>query len=148
MSTGIEVTLELSWSFGLPGPTGVTYVGPGRVTLSLDQAQSIKGDNMALRVYHFKGKKYTAETLAEAPAEFLQILRSRGIAIPETKQVDRDLTEIVGVGATTAKALRDAGYKSIEDVANADEDDLSNRVDGIGPATASTIIEEAKKATG
>ncbi|PGF16774.1 50S ribosomal protein L32e [Natrinema sp. CBA1119] len=50
----------------------------------------------------------------------------------------RTLEDISGVGASKADALRDAGFESIEDVKEADQDDLAD-ADGVGNALAARI---------
>ncbi len=49
-----------------------------------------------------------------------------------------DLEDIQGVGASTADALRAAGFEDVEDVRAADEDELSE-ADGVGAALAARI---------
>ncbi|MFB6128261.1 MAG: 50S ribosomal protein L32e [Halorhabdus sp.] len=49
-----------------------------------------------------------------------------------------DLTDISGVGEGTAENLRDAGFETVEDVARADQDDLT-AVEDIGNALAARI---------
>jgi len=56
----------------------------------------------------------------------------------ESDEGPEDLEDIAGVGTSTADALRDAGFESVEDVAAADEDDLTE-VDGVGAALAARI---------
>jgi len=51
------------------------------------------------------------------------------------------LEEIAGVGATKAEALREAGYESVEDVAEATADELAE-VQGIGNALATRIVDD------
>ncbi|QLK27101.1 50S ribosomal protein L32e [Natrinema zhouii] len=48
------------------------------------------------------------------------------------------LEDISGVGESKADALRDAGFESIEDVKDADQDDLAD-ADGVGNALAARI---------
>ncbi|CCQ34053.1 50S ribosomal protein L32e [Halorhabdus tiamatea SARL4B] len=49
-----------------------------------------------------------------------------------------DLTDISGVGKGTAENLRDAGFETVEDVARAEQSDLTE-VEGIGNALAARI---------
>lgn len=49
-----------------------------------------------------------------------------------------DLTDISGVGEGTAENLRDAGFETVEDVARAEQSDLTE-VEGIGNALAARI---------
>ncbi|WP_049924659.1 50S ribosomal protein L32e [Halopiger djelfimassiliensis] len=50
----------------------------------------------------------------------------------------QELEDISGVGASKAEALREAGFESIEDVKEADQDDLAE-ADGVGNALAARI---------
>ncbi|ADB61115.1 Ribosomal protein L32e [Haloterrigena turkmenica DSM 5511] len=50
----------------------------------------------------------------------------------------QELEDISGVGASKADALRDAGFESIEDIKEADQDDLAE-AEGIGNALAARI---------
>ncbi|OLZ40069.1 50S ribosomal protein L32 [Natrinema saccharevitans] len=50
----------------------------------------------------------------------------------------QELEDISGVGASKADALRDAGFESIQDVKEADQDDLAE-ADGVGNALAARI---------
>jgi len=50
----------------------------------------------------------------------------------------QELEDISGVGSSKAEALREAGFESIEDVKEADQDDLAE-ADGIGNALAARI---------
>ena len=50
----------------------------------------------------------------------------------------QELEDISGVGASKAEALRDAGFESIEDVKEADQDDLAE-AEGVGNALAARI---------
>ncbi|AEH35651.1 50S ribosomal protein L32e [Halopiger xanaduensis] len=50
----------------------------------------------------------------------------------------QELEDISGVGASKADALREAGFESIEDVKEADQDDLAE-AEGIGNALAARI---------
>jgi ribosomal protein uL24 len=55
-----------------------------------------------------------------------------------------DLSLIEGIGDKTAMLLKDHGFKTVQEVANATVEDLS-KVPGIGAATAEKIIKNAKK---
>ena len=52
-----------------------------------------------------------------------------------------DLTTLHGVGATIAEQLRESGYETVDDVLEADVDDLTE-VKMIGPATAKAILTD------
>ncbi|MFW6182847.1 MAG: helix-hairpin-helix domain-containing protein [Chloroflexota bacterium] len=146
----IEVTLDLPWTYGIAGRDGRTrYVGPGRVMLSLDEAVSL-GGNMGTAIYRDldTGKKYTRETLHEAPPAFLEELRRRGVSVPETASLPGpSLVDIDGVGEDLARALADAGYETVVDVAAADPAALSETVTGVGAKTAPALVEAAQKLT-
>lgn len=51
-----------------------------------------------------------------------------------------DLTTIRGVGETIAEGLRDAGFETVDDVLEADVDELA-QVNRVGEATAKAILE-------
>jgi NAD(P)-dependent dehydrogenase (short-subunit alcohol dehydrogenase family)/predicted flap endonuclease-1-like 5' DNA nuclease len=55
---------------------------------------------------------------------------------------ERDLTDLDGVGPTTAEALREAGFESVADVRAATVGDLTT-VGGIGPSKAQRIKTDA-----
>ncbi len=55
-----------------------------------------------------------------------------------------DLTKIKGVGANSAKLLSEAGFASVESIANATVKELG-KVKGFGPATANRVIAAAKE---
>jgi N utilization substance protein A len=57
------------------------------------------------------------------------------------------LEELSGVGEKTLASLKEAGFKSVEDIAKAKTEDLT-QVKGIGEKKAEKLIEEAKKLTG
>lgn len=50
----------------------------------------------------------------------------------------RDLTDVDGIGPSTAESLRETGFESVDDLRDASRDDLV-AVDGIGPAKADQI---------
>ncbi len=50
----------------------------------------------------------------------------------------QELEDISGVGASKADALREAGFESIDDVKEADQDDLAE-AEGVGNALAARI---------
>lgn len=56
-----------------------------------------------------------------------------------------DLTDIDGVGSDKAESLADDGYETIEDVANANPEELET-VSGFGPGNVDEIIENATDA--
>ncbi|MFU8867631.1 50S ribosomal protein L32e [Natronococcus sp.] len=56
----------------------------------------------------------------------------------EAEEGPQDLEDISGVGASKADALRDAGFETIDDVKEADQEDLAE-ADGVGNALAARI---------
>lgn len=61
----------------------------------------------------------------------------------ETK-VLAGIEELSGVGEKTQTALKEAGFSSVEDIANANPEDLT-KVKGVGEKKAQSLIKEAKK---
>ncbi|WP_079977623.1 50S ribosomal protein L32e [Halococcus sediminicola] len=57
---------------------------------------------------------------------------------------ERDLTAIDGVGEETAEELRDAGFETVDDLREADQDELSE-VEGIGTALAARIKADVEE---
>jgi len=55
-----------------------------------------------------------------------------------------ELINVTGVSDTRAENLEDEGYTSVEDLAAADEDELTD-VTGVGDATASDLIDSAQE---
>ena len=60
------------------------------------------------------------------------------------KSEEPSLLELPGVGEKVLESLRDAGYKSADDILNAGIDGLT-KIKGIGEKKAEKIITEAKK---
>lgn len=142
---GIEVEVELNWTYGVTGPDGrVRHIGPGLVTLPLEQALVFGGKMRVYRDYQ-AGKKYTDATLHTASESFLRELKRRGVDVPETRALPAQLTDIDGVGEEMAAALTKAGYKSVTDVAGADASELASKVPGVGPKTAPRYIAAAQR---
>ncbi len=64
---------------------------------------------------------------------------------PEPKKgKTNDLTKISGIGESTAESLKEAGFNTVKDIAQASIADLT-KIKGIGKATATKYIEAAKK---
>jgi NAD(P)-dependent dehydrogenase (short-subunit alcohol dehydrogenase family)/predicted flap endonuclease-1-like 5' DNA nuclease len=63
---------------------------------------------------------------------------------PGNEGTERDLTDIDGVGPTTADALRAAGFETVADVRAASVEDLTV-ADGVGPATAQRIEADVEE---
>ena len=61
----------------------------------------------------------------------------------ETK-VLAGIEELSGVGEKTQAALKEADFSSVEDIANANPEDLT-KVKGVGEKKAQSLIKEAKK---
>lgn len=57
---------------------------------------------------------------------------------------ERSLTDLNGVGESTARTLREAGYESIEDLREADRSDLAD-LDWINQRLASSIIGQVSE---
>ncbi|MFA4842879.1 MAG: helix-hairpin-helix domain-containing protein, partial [Candidatus Omnitrophota bacterium] len=55
-----------------------------------------------------------------------------------------DLTSLPGVGEKTVAALKEAGFKTIDDIARGGIEDLT-KVKGVGQKKAQKLIEEARK---
>ncbi len=104
-----------------------------------------KEDDMATKQYRHAGKVYTAETLHEAPEEFIHELRRRGVRTPETEALPKAvLADVEGIGAEMEAALRKAGYKSVKALAGAQAADLVANVAGVGAKTAPKLIAAAQ----
>lgn len=61
---------------------------------------------------------------------------------PPVSETEVELTDITHVGGDRADDLREAGYESVADVAEADRDALTD-VEGVGPARVERITESA-----
>ncbi|MBD3404892.1 MAG: 50S ribosomal protein L32e [Candidatus Lokiarchaeota archaeon] len=55
------------------------------------------------------------------------------------------LSDIPGVGPSTADSLKEAGFKTVLKLSQADPKELAEKVSGVGPATAKKMIAAAKK---
>jgi len=55
-----------------------------------------------------------------------------------------ELTDVKGVSDSRADDLRDEGYNSVDDIATAEEDQLTE-VSGIGSSTASDLVESSQE---
>ncbi len=76
-------------------------------------------------------------------ARMLEILKWRIRYGVKTELVE--LVQIEGVGRARARALYDAGFRTIEDLASATPQLLASKVRGIGEKLAKLIIESAKE---
>jgi len=61
----------------------------------------------------------------------------------DESDTDSSLTDIVGVGASWADDLEDAGYDTVDSIADAAPADLEADVDGVGETRAQEIIDNA-----
>jgi N utilization substance protein A len=82
-----------------------------------------------------KEKKEKVEAAAEAPKE------------KKEKEEAVSLEELSGVGEKILAGLKEAGFKTIEDILKASIEDLT-QVKGIGEKKAEKLIQQAKKARG
>lgn len=94
------------------------------------------GKNRKDRYYQLVGGEAHEIGEADVPAALEgEIIPDVG---PDQETIDK-LAELDGVGETIATNLAEAGFESVEDVEGADVSELE-AVDGIGPATAETIV--------
>ncbi|MFB6219411.1 MAG: 50S ribosomal protein L32e [Halobacteriaceae archaeon] len=96
-------------------------------------AARIKADVGDVEVEETAGEVEEAEPEAEA-----EEAAAEGADGAEEPALPEELTEISGVSEGRAEALRDAGFGSVEQVAGASQDDLTE-VEGIGTALAARI---------
>jgi transcription termination/antitermination protein NusA len=99
-----------------------------------------------------KPAEETPQEAAAAPEEVVVEKKKRGQKKPKEAAVEEEekkpavmLEDIKGVGEKTVESLKDAGFKTAEDIVNADIMDIV-KVKGIGEKRAEKIKEEAKKA--
>lgn len=83
------------------------------------------------------GDDRTEESVQQAEAEREA---ERDAACEEARE---NLTDFDGVGDSTADALADAGFTTVQEIADADKWDLVE-AEGIGGKTASSLIEQAR----
>ncbi|WP_330633713.1 helix-hairpin-helix domain-containing protein [Halocatena halophila] len=62
----------------------------------------------------------------------------------EANNTEADFSELSGVGESTATALREAGFNTFEELADASPDDLTT-IDGISNKLATGIIEQVEE---
>jgi helicase len=126
--------LILDWISEAPEDTIVMKyeVGPGDIRMYIDTLEWLI--NAAAQI---------ARTLGlDEKAERLDILKIRVRYGVKSELVE--LVQLEGVGRARARALYDAGYRTIEDIANADPREISRRVKGIGEKLARIIVESAR----
>ncbi len=127
--------LILDWISEAPEDTIVMKyeVGPGDIRMYIDTLEWLI--NAAAQI---------AKTLnLNEKAEKLEILKIRVKYGVKSELVE--LVQLEGVGRARARALYDAGYRTIEDIARADPREISRRVKGIGEKLARIIIESARE---
>lgn len=89
----------------------------------------------------------TKATAAGAVSKEKEALASKEAPVKEEEEkVSVKLEELPGVGEKTLESLMEAGFKKVQDIADASADDLV-KVKGIGQKKAEKLIEEAKKLT-
>jgi len=90
----------------------------------------------------------TAPDVAEVPAEEVQESAPES-AVPAEESVETGtgLEQLPGVGEKTLANLREGGFSSLESVANASIENLT-QVKGVGEKKAESLIAEAKKLLG
>ncbi len=99
----------------------------------------VANDQLSLAI----GKKGQNVRLASKLVGWEIDVRSKEVLEEETKK----LSQIKSIGKKIARVLVDAGYRDIETIAKASEEELS-KLRGIGKKKAKSIIREVKKASG
>ncbi len=87
-----------------------------------------------------------ADGVQKAPESALGIA-AEGASVESENASGLSIEELTGVGEKTLEALRNGGFKTVEDIAKAGLEDLT-QIKGIGEKKAQKLIEEAKKMTG
>ncbi|TFF94554.1 hypothetical protein EU546_04715, partial [Candidatus Thorarchaeota archaeon] len=136
-----------------PKPKKVEPAKPTKPLAADIPLEALPGVGAKTRESLVKTGYKSVSTIAEAdPAKVADKVDGVGeatakkmIAAAKAMMKDYALEELPGVGEKTRKSLRDADYKSISKIADADAADLSEKVDGVGEATAKKIIKAAKK---
>ncbi len=126
--------LILDWISEAPEDTIVMKyeVGPGDIRMYVDTLEWLL--NAASQI---------ARTLdMNDKASKLDVLKIRVRYGVKNELVE--LVQIEGVGRARARALFDAGYRTIEDIARADPREISRRVKGVGEKLARIIVESAR----
>lgn len=92
---------------------------------------------------HTEGDTFdVAESTAGEHAELERVSDDEsGGSDGEDASSAESLTDLEGVGDSTADALVEAGYGSVADVRSADADALAEAVDGIGTSLAESLTE-------
>lgn len=91
--------------------------------------------------------KEKAEEKVEAPAQKPEKKKkapSKGAIAQKAAKEEASLEQLPGVGEKTLAALKEQGFKTLEDILKAKPEDLT-KVKGIGSKKAEKLIDEAKK---
>ncbi len=125
----------LDWISEYPEDTIVMKyeVGPGDLRMYSDTLEWLL--SAASQLAKVLGLKDVAERF-----EILRIRVRYGI---KTELVE--LVQIEGIGRARARALYDAGFRTVEDIAMSDPREISRRVRGIGEKLAKLIVESARE---
>jgi predicted flap endonuclease-1-like 5' DNA nuclease len=113
-----------------PPPTRPSVLSTGRKNLKEARRGALKDG----------AKKKVAARKAEAKKE-AAALKARE---DKPKLPVVELSDIIGVGESREKALKRAGYKTVQSVAEADANELSKKIKRLTLGTARSIIRSAK----
>jgi N utilization substance protein A len=100
----------------------------------------VPDDQLSLAI----GRKGQNVRLASRLTGFKLDVRSESEAEDEARRARASLIEIAGVGDVVAELLYQNGFKSAEDVAQADEQSISD-VEGIGSERAANVLKAARE---
>jgi N utilization substance protein A len=100
----------------------------------------VPDDQLSLAI----GRKGQNVRLASRLTGFKLDVRSESEAEDEARRARASLSEIAGVGDVVAELLYQNGFKSAEEVAQADEQAVAD-VEGIGPERAVNILKSARE---
>ena len=115
-------------------------VNPDQLSLAIGKhGQNVK---LAAKLVGYELDVKSTEQLAEEKKKSEEALEGKGSE--EGAQEELTISALPGIGPKSEKVLIAAGYKTIDDIANATLEDLLN-VKGIGKKTAEKIIEAAKE---
>jgi len=93
-------------------------------------------------------KEQEKETQAQPPAQEAEEIKAQKKAKKEQKKKAKEksvsIEELTGIGEKTLLSLKEAGFKTLDDIVGADINGLV-QVKGIGEKKAQKMIEEAKK---
>jgi len=111
------------------------YVTPDQLSLAIGK----EGQNVRLAA-KLTGWKID---IIQATDELLEKIRKEKEEKEKKGEEEKSLKEILEVSDSTIKALKEAGYKNLEDLQKVSIDDLT-KIKGIGKKTAEKIIEKLK----